>query len=72
MVVDHPVRRRIILHLIVAGNIGLTSALATLVVTLMQGNKEGGHFWMMIVLLIGAVVGIGLLMNVSMRRFKFE
>ena len=27
MIVDHPVRRRIVLHLIVAGNIGLTSAL---------------------------------------------
>jgi hypothetical protein len=36
MVVNHPVRRRIIRDLILAGNVGLTSALATLVVTLMQ------------------------------------
>ncbi len=36
MVVNHPVRRRIIRDLILAGNIGLTSALATLVATLMQ------------------------------------
>jgi len=40
MVVQHSVRRRIILHLIVAGNIGLTSALATLVLTFVQ--KAGG------------------------------
>jgi hypothetical protein len=36
MVVNHPVRRRIIRDLILAGNVGLTSGLATLVVTLMQ------------------------------------
>ncbi len=36
MVVNHPVRRRIIRDLILAGNIGLTSALATIVVTLVQ------------------------------------
>ncbi len=41
MVVSHPVRRRIILHLIVAGNIGLTSALATLLVTLMNSDERG-------------------------------
>ncbi|MCB1099249.1 MAG: TrkA C-terminal domain-containing protein [Verrucomicrobiae bacterium] len=36
LVVNHPVRRRIIRDLILAGNIGLTSALATLVVTFVQ------------------------------------
>ncbi|NOX99581.1 MAG: potassium transporter TrkA [Verrucomicrobia bacterium] len=36
MVVDHPVRRRIIKQLILFGNIGLTSAFATLVVTFVQ------------------------------------
>lgn len=41
LVVDHPVRRRIILHLIIAGNIGLTSALATLLVTF-TGDSERG------------------------------
>ncbi len=38
MVVNHPVRRRIIRDLILSGNIGLTSALATLVVTIMEGG----------------------------------
>jgi len=41
MVVDHRVRRRIILHLIIAGNIGLTSALATLIVTFVSRSDEG-------------------------------
>jgi hypothetical protein len=36
MVVDHPIRRRIIKHLILLGNVGLTSAFATLVVTFVQ------------------------------------
>lgn len=36
MVVNHPVRRRIIRDLILVGNIGLTSSLATFVATLMQ------------------------------------
>ena len=40
-VVTHPVRRKIILHLIIAGNIGLTSALATLLVTFMRGAERG-------------------------------
>ncbi len=36
MVVDHPVRRRIIKQLILFGNVGLTTAFATLVVTFVQ------------------------------------
>lgn len=78
MVVEHPVRRRIVLHLIIAGNIGLTSALATLVVTLLQTREPGNHFWLMAPLLAASVVGFGLLLNVRwvkrpldalMRRF---
>lgn len=42
LVVDHPVRRRIIRDLILAGNIGLTSALATLIVTFVQIDSTGG------------------------------
>jgi hypothetical protein len=41
IVVGHRVRRRIILHLIIAGNIGLTSALATLIVTFVSKGDEG-------------------------------
>lgn len=38
LVVNHPLRRRIIRDLILAGNIGLTSALATLIVTFVQSS----------------------------------
>ncbi len=40
MVVGHVVRRRIVLHLIILGNIGLTSALATLIVTFVNNSGE--------------------------------
>lgn len=40
MVVNHPVRRRIIRDLIFAGNIGLTSGLVTLIVTVLQDNSR--------------------------------
>jgi hypothetical protein len=40
MVVNHPVRRRIIRDLILAGNLGLTSAVAALVVTMVQSEHE--------------------------------
>jgi hypothetical protein len=61
MVVNHPVRRRIIRDLILAGNVGLTSALATLVVTLLQTGSEG-HSWLMLGWLVG---GLLLLLFVS-------
>lgn len=61
MVVNHPVRRRIIRDLILAGNVGLTSALATLVVTLLQ-TKSDGHSMLMLAWLVG---GLLLLLFVS-------
>lgn len=64
MVVEHPVRRRIILHLIVAGNIGITSALATLIVTLVDNEKAGFSLFLLLLLVIGGAVAFGLLLNV--------
>ena len=64
MVVEHPVRRRIILHLIIAGNVGLTSALATLIVTFVQ-EKDAPAFHIMTligVLVLGAV-SLALVLN---------
>jgi TrkA-C domain len=54
LVVNHPVRRRIIRDLILAGNIGLTSGLATLVATLMQ-NSAGVR---PLLVVVGLVVGL--------------
>lgn len=56
-VVSHPVRRKIILYLIIAGNIGLTSALATLLVTMMGSSERGlgmTFAWL-------GVIGLGIL-----------
>lgn len=56
MVVNHPVRRRIIRDLILAGNIGLTSALATLVVTVMESGKLENPTLVIGTLIAGIVV----------------
>ena len=52
MVVEHTVRRKIILQLIIAGNIGITSALATLIVTLFRGSTENSSH---LILIFGAL-----------------
>ncbi|MEM9372802.1 MAG: TrkA C-terminal domain-containing protein [Planctomycetota bacterium] len=40
MIVTHPVRRRIAIHLIIAGNIGLTSALGALIISFVQSEPD--------------------------------
>ncbi|HTM45596.1 MAG TPA: TrkA C-terminal domain-containing protein [Polyangiaceae bacterium] len=57
MVVNHPVRRRIIRDLILAGNVGLTSALATMVVTLLKSTSDEHT----LLLFASLVAGAGLL-----------
>ena len=57
MVVNHPVRRRIIRDLILVGNVGLTSALATLVVTMLQ-TTTGGNALVMFGWLIGGLTAL--------------
>lgn len=52
MVVNHPVRRRIIRDLIFSGNIGLTSGMVTLIVTVLQEGK-----WLNPLTAIGAIIG---------------
>lgn len=61
MVVNHPVRRRIIRDLILAGNVGLTSALAALVVSMMQTEKSS-HMLMMV---LGVSVAVVVLLSLS-------
>jgi hypothetical protein len=64
MVVNHPVRRRIIRDLILAGNVGLTSALATLVVTLMQ-SATTSHLLLLVALAAAGVSGLLLLSRIG-------
>ena len=65
MVVRHPIRRRIIRDLILAGNVGLTSAAATLVVTFVQDKSTGD------VLRSIAIIGGGLAIFVFVFNLGF-
>jgi len=65
LVVNHPIRRRIIRDLIFAGNIGLTSALATTVASLLQNN----HVLHPIVLLSSVMLLIYLITHLGRLRF---
>lgn len=40
MIVSHPTRRRIASHLIIGGNIGITGALSTIVITFVQSDRD--------------------------------
>ncbi|MFK7882559.1 MAG: cation:proton antiporter regulatory subunit [Phycisphaerales bacterium] len=40
MIVSHPVRRRMAMHLIIAGNIGITSALGALIISFVQSEPD--------------------------------
>ncbi len=61
LVVNHPVRRRIIRDLILAGNIGITSAAATLIATMVQ-NSSG---FRPLLIVGGLVVGLALLLYLT-------
>jgi hypothetical protein len=64
MVVNHPVRRRIIRDLIIAGNLGLTTGLATLIVTVVQDEKRFNPL-AVIASLIGGVILLMLLFRIG-------
>lgn len=73
LVVNHPVRRRIILHLIVAGNIGLTSAAATLVMSFVRNSEKGvGQIFLWIVLLALGVGVVGLVFKLPVISGPFD
>ena len=69
MVVSHAVRRKIILQLIIAGNIGITSALATLIITLFRGSTEStSHLVLIFGLLFVSAAALYFLVNTSFIR----
>ena len=76
MIVSHPVRRKIAGHLIVAGNLGVTGALGTLIVTFIQ--RDSGWFisqWSFATKLVvagGGVLGLALFFRIGMVRRLFE
>jgi len=60
MVVNHPVRRRIILILMVSGNLGIATMVATIIVSLMVSNSSGEWVKHLTLLSLGlAVIWLG-------------
>ncbi len=69
MIVGHPAHRKIATHLIISGNIGLTGALSTLVVTFVQNDPDwldnllpihgSSAFFLKIGVILGGVLVIG-------------
>ena len=57
MVVNHPVRRRIIMLLMLTGNIGVPTVVATLVVSLITA-AQGDHGWRTLFLLVAGLAAI--------------
>ncbi|MBT8044023.1 MAG: TrkA C-terminal domain-containing protein [Verrucomicrobiae bacterium] len=68
MVVGHEVRRRIILQLIIAGNIGLTSALATLIVTFVNRSDDTSGLFMAMALIVAGVIVLYVLSHTGFIR----
>lgn len=63
LVVTHSARRKITQHLIVAGNLGITSALATFIVTLLADGEDAGisRAWTLPIGLGGVILLFGIL-----------
>lgn len=57
MVVNHPVRRRIIMLLMLTGNIGVPTVVATLVVSLLTA-AQGDHGWRALLLLVAGLAAL--------------
>ena len=68
LVMNHPVRRRIIRDLIIVGNIGLTSALATIIVSFVAFDDTAQRLLLKVALLAGALVAVTLLWRIPVFR----
>ena len=66
MVMRHSVRRGVVLKLIIAGNVGLTSAMATLIVTFVANDKSGetSHLLQVAVTVLG-ITSVAFLFNLK-------
>lgn len=56
LVVNHPVRRRIIRDLILVGNLGVTSGLATLIVSFMHASDARNSLILLGTIVVGGIV----------------
>ena len=66
MVMSHSVRRGVVLKLIIAGNVGLTSAMATLIVTFVSNDYSGeiSNFSQAVITILG-VASVAFLLNLK-------
>ena len=82
MIVGHPARRKIASHLIIAGNIGLTGALSTLIVTFVQNEPDwidefipfhgsGGFFVKLGLILVGILI-ISIIFKLNLTKRLLE
>jgi uncharacterized membrane protein YbhN (UPF0104 family) len=60
MVVNHPVRRKIILILILIGNAGIVAAMSSLILTFVSSGNPGGLVLKIVLLVAGMVILWGL------------
>ena len=65
MVMQHDVRRRIIMHLFIAGNIGLTSALAAIIVSTMSLNGDSWNSVLKLGITAICIVAVAIGMNLG-------
>ncbi|QOV87608.1 TrkA C-terminal domain-containing protein [Humisphaera borealis] len=63
MVVSHPTRRRIIKHLILAGNLGIAASLGSLIVAFVRADSPQQELWLAGTI-IGGLILIGVLSSV--------
>lgn len=68
LVVNHPVRRKIIRDLIIAGNIGLTTVLATVVVSAVRVESDDINWWRKAAILAGGFVLIWIATRLTLVR----
>lgn len=66
MVMRHSMRRGVVLKLIIAGNVGLTSAMATLIVTFVANdNSEGSSHLLQAGLTVLGIASVAFLLNLK-------
>lgn len=64
LVVNHPVRRRIVRDLIVAGNLGIFSAMASILVAFLRSDPDGGlDDWQKAVFIVAGAILLAVLVQ---------
>jgi hypothetical protein len=57
-VVNHPVRRKIIMVLMLLGNAGIASAMASLLLTFLGGEPSGRSWYLRLIALLAGILGV--------------